>query len=68
RYEAWRAVIADFVAARSGTRPDDLLARLVGNVSLAIAVSSYEIWLQDPTSELTDVLREAMATLESYLL
>ncbi|MFF2299316.1 mycofactocin system transcriptional regulator [Arthrobacter sp. NPDC058127] len=67
RYASWRAVIEDYVAARLKMRPDALLPRLAGHVSLALAVSSYEQWLSEPGSDLTSILRTAMDELRSYL-
>ena len=66
RYAAWRRVISDFVAARTGAHPDDLVPVLVGHVSLALAVTSYELWLDHPDLALTAVLDDAMATLRDY--
>ncbi|WP_159701567.1 mycofactocin system transcriptional regulator [Arthrobacter sp. 18067] len=67
RYAAWRTVIEDYVAARLNMRPDGLVPRLAGHVSLALAVSSYEQWLSEPDSDLTSILRLAMGELRSYL-
>jgi mycofactocin system transcriptional regulator len=67
RYAAWRGVIEDYVASRLGLRAGDLLPRLAGHVSLALAVSSYEQWLLDPGSKLTAILEVAMQELRQYL-
>lgn len=67
RYAAWRAVIEDFVARRLGVGTDEIVPRLAGHVSLALAVTSYEQWLLEPASELTDILEVAMRQLRSYL-
>jgi mycofactocin system transcriptional regulator len=61
RYAAWRAVVADFVAERLGTRPDDLLPALAGRVALAVALSAYEQWLADGELPLAELLRESSA-------
>ena len=45
RYAQWRAVIADYVAARLLVPADSLLPRTMGQVSLALALSAYEQWL-----------------------
>ena len=55
-YAEWRAVVAEFVAARTGAAPDDLLPRLAGHVMLGAAVSAYEHWLADGQSELSELL------------
>jgi mycofactocin system transcriptional regulator len=55
-YAEWRRVVADFVAARTGARADDLLPRLVGHVLLGAAVTAYEQWLADPATDLGALL------------
>jgi mycofactocin system transcriptional regulator len=67
KYEAWRAVIADYVAARLGHAPDDPLPRLVGHVSLAMSVAAYEQWLKEPGTSLEPILDQNLAGLKSYL-
>jgi len=67
RYADWRAVIAEFVAARRGEQPDDLLPRTVGHISLALALSAYEEWLARPTRSLPQLLDQAMDGLVSYM-
>jgi TetR/AcrR family transcriptional regulator, regulator of mycofactocin system len=67
RYEQWRAVIAEFVAARCGLAPDDLLPRTVGQVSLALTLSAYGHWLDHPDLALPDLLDAAMAGLRGYV-
>ncbi len=66
-YGRWRAVISDYVADRYRCPPDDLLPRTIGHVSLALAISAYEQWLQPGNRSLTDLLSEAMGTLRDYL-
>ena len=66
RYAQWRAVIAEYVAERLDLRPDDLMPRTVGQVSLALAVSAYETWLEQPNASLADLLDSAMAALVDY--
>lgn len=67
RYAAWRRVIADYVANRLNLKSDSLLPRLAGHVSLALSVSSYEQWLLEPDSNLTDILQTGMRELRSYI-
>jgi hypothetical protein len=59
-YARWREVVTDFVAARTGGKPDDLLPRLVGHTALAAAVAAYEQWLAEPRSQLAALLDQAM--------
>lgn len=66
-YERWRAVIADYVAARSGGESTDLLPRTVGHVSLALAISAYEQWLSRDGTPLDELLEQALRTLQQYV-
>jgi TetR/AcrR family transcriptional regulator, regulator of mycofactocin system len=67
RYAEWRAVIADYVAGRCGLEADDLMPRTVGHVSLALALSAYEQWLESPDASLRSLLEAAMASLAEHL-
>lgn len=67
RYGQWRQVIAEYVAGRRHESPDDVLPRLVGHVSLALAISAYEQWLSSTDLVLTDLLEEGMQSLTNYL-
>jgi len=62
RYAAWRRVIAEFVAERTGQRPDELFPRTVGHVMLGAAVAAYEQWLEagDDLSALLDAAVRAV--------
>ena len=55
-YAQWRAVIAEFVARRTGQGADDLIPRLAGHLMLGAAVAAYEQWLEDPGADLGDLL------------
>jgi mycofactocin system transcriptional regulator len=66
RFAQWRAVIADYAAARLGLRaPEDLLPSLIGHGALAAALAAYEHWLRDGKSDLTALLDEAFRELAS---
>ena len=67
QYAAWRAVIAEFVAERTGLRPHDLLPQAVGRVSLALALTAYDVWLRDERADLIDLIDQAMSQLRDYL-
>jgi TetR/AcrR family transcriptional regulator, regulator of mycofactocin system len=75
RYEQWRAVIAEYVAADRGLDPADPFSRLAGHVSLGIAITAYEDWLAaepgaTPAADqqtLLDLIDRSMAGLRSYL-
>ncbi|AXT84268.1 mycofactocin system transcriptional regulator [Aeromicrobium sp. A1-2] len=67
QYAEWRRVISDYVAARLDLAPDDMLPRVVGHVSLALAISAYEQWLADETAPLLGLVDRAMGGLRQYL-
>lgn len=67
RYQEWRRVIAEYVARRTGGAPDDLLPRVVGQVSLALALAAYDAWLADGTTPVPVLLDRSMGGLRAYL-
>lgn len=70
RYAEWRQVIAEYVAARTGVRHDDLVPQIAGHVSLALSLSAYEHWLSQATTAdagLLEIIDETMAGLRDYL-
>jgi TetR/AcrR family transcriptional regulator, regulator of mycofactocin system len=52
-------VVAGYVAARTGTSPTALVARLVAASTRAAATTAFEAWLADPRSSLIRHLRQA---------
>lgn len=60
QYAKWRAVVAEFAAARIGAGPSDLGPQLVAHTALGAALAAYDRWLADETAELTDLLRTAL--------
>ncbi len=66
-YEQWRTVIAEYVAERRGLEQTDALPVTIGHVSLALAISSYELWLRQPLSSLTGLLESSLESLRTYL-
>jgi mycofactocin system transcriptional regulator len=65
RFAAWRAVIAEFVAERSGRRPDDLAPQAIAHAVLGVAIAAYERWLDDPGADLGALLDDAMRQLDA---
>jgi mycofactocin system transcriptional regulator len=63
RFTAWRAVIAEFAAERTGRRPDDLAPQAIAHAVLGVSVAAYEHWLDDPASDLGTLLDNAMREL-----
>jgi mycofactocin system transcriptional regulator len=63
RFTAWREVVAEFVAERTGRRPDDLAPQTIAHAVLGVAIAAYEHWLDDPGSDLGALLDDAMRQL-----
>jgi len=64
RYAAWRAVIAEFAAARLGAGVEDLLPQLIAHTCLGAALTAYEQWLRLPGSNLAALLDSALQALD----
>jgi mycofactocin system transcriptional regulator len=67
RYAEWRGVIADYVGRRLGVGTDELVPQLVAHLSLAMALTAYQQWLQRPTETLAQLLDASMAALVEHL-
>jgi mycofactocin system transcriptional regulator len=63
RFAAWRAVVAEFAAERTGHRPDDLAPQAIAHAVLGVSVAAYEHWLDDPGADLGSLLDRAMREL-----
>jgi mycofactocin system transcriptional regulator len=63
RFAAWREVVAEFVAERTGRRPDDLTPQVIAYAVLGVAIAAYEHWLDDPAADLGALLDTAMRQL-----
>jgi mycofactocin system transcriptional regulator len=63
RFTAWREVVAEFVAERTGRRPDDLAPQAIAHAVLGVAIAAYEHWLDDLDADLGTVLDDAMRQL-----
>jgi TetR/AcrR family transcriptional regulator, regulator of mycofactocin system len=63
RFTAWREVVAEFVAERTGRRPDDLAPQAIAHAVLGVAIAAYEHWLDYPDADLGALLDEAMREL-----
>lgn len=58
-YAGWRAVIAEFVAERTGAVASALGPQTVAWTMLGVALSAYERWLADDTLSLPQALGDA---------
>jgi mycofactocin system transcriptional regulator len=65
RFTAWREVVAEFVAERTGGRPRDLAPQAIAHAVLGVAVAAYEHWLNDPVADLGGLLDDAMLQLDT---
>jgi mycofactocin system transcriptional regulator len=63
RFTAWRAVVAEFVAERTGRRPDDLAPQAIAHAVLGVSIAAYEHWLDDQHADLGTLLDNAMREL-----
>jgi TetR/AcrR family transcriptional regulator, regulator of mycofactocin system len=66
RYADWRAVISEYVARRRDVDPTDLFPQTVAQVSLALALTAYSAWLEDPDANLPTLLDDAMSCLREF--
>jgi mycofactocin system transcriptional regulator len=67
RYAEWRGVISEYVARRRGVAVTDLLPQTVANVSLALALTAYDAWLDDPDASLAVLLDDSLGCLRDFL-
>ena len=67
RYAEWRGVISEYVARRRGVAATDLLPQTVANVSLALALTAYDAWLDDPDASLAVLLDDSLGCLRDFL-
>ncbi|SBS75915.1 putative mycofactocin biosynthesis transcriptional regulator MftR [uncultured Mycobacterium sp.] len=58
-YAGWRGVVSDFVAARIGGAPGDLVPQSVAWLMLGVALSAYEYWLANEAVPLPQALGDA---------
>ncbi|MCW2896329.1 MAG: regulatory protein TetR [Actinomycetia bacterium] len=65
RFAAWRAVVAEFAAERTGRRADDLAPQAIAHAVLGVAIAAYEHWLDDPAADLGPLLDDAMRQLDA---
>ena len=66
-YAGWRAVVAEFVARRLGSKATDLVPQTVAWTMLGVALSAYEQWLADESVSLAQALGDAFDTVSDGL-
>jgi mycofactocin system transcriptional regulator len=52
RYASWRAVIAEWSAARLGVAPDDLAPQALAHTALGASMSAFSRWVENPALDL----------------
>ncbi len=67
RYAQWRQLISEYAAGRLGLPVDDVEPQLIGHVSLALALTAYAKWVQEPEIPVTDLIGQGMAALVDYV-
>ena len=65
RYDSWRELITEFVAARIGVAASAAEPRLIGHLALAASITAYELWLDDESVDLSDMLDATYRRLET---
>jgi TetR/AcrR family transcriptional regulator, regulator of mycofactocin system len=65
RFTAWRQVVAEFAAERTGRRPDELAPQAIAWAILGVAIAAYEHWLDDESADLGPLLDDAMRQLDA---
>ncbi|MFC4565575.1 mycofactocin system transcriptional regulator [Nocardiopsis mangrovi] len=61
RFASWRAVVAGFVAKRTGIAPSAMVPRLAGHVLLGASLTAHELWLEGgPDADLSALLDTAI--------
>jgi mycofactocin system transcriptional regulator len=65
RFTAWRRVVAEFVAERTGLRPDELAPQAIAYAVLGVALAAYEHWLDDDGADIGALLDGAMRELDA---
>ncbi len=63
RYEEWRNDLAAFVAERLGMRTEDLVPQVVGQATMATAMTAFVHWVRHPDVDLEETLDMAMRQL-----
>jgi mycofactocin system transcriptional regulator len=62
-YDAWERAIADFVARRTSSAPDDLYPLALARATLATCRAAYDVWMARGDVELTAYLGRALIDL-----
>lgn len=66
-YQAWRQVVADFVAGRRGERPEDLVPQTIAFATLGASMAAFSRWVAIPGEDLDRNLRRAFGVLDGSI-
>jgi mycofactocin system transcriptional regulator len=56
RYAEWRAVVAEWAAARLGAAPEDLVPQAIAGAALGTAMATFGRWVDHPDEDLEERL------------
>jgi mycofactocin system transcriptional regulator len=62
-YDRWERAVAEFVAHRAGSHPDDLYPLALARATLATCRAAYEVWMSRADAPLTSYLDQALRDL-----
>jgi mycofactocin system transcriptional regulator len=65
RYTAWRRVIAEYVAARTGEPVTALVPQTVAHAALGVSMAAFSCWVEEPGQDLEANLEAAYASFAS---
>ncbi len=66
-YAGWRAVVVAFVARRLDMKETDLVPQTVAWTMLGVALSAYQVWLDDESVSLLQALGDSFDTVSAGL-
>ncbi|MEZ5077597.1 MAG: mycofactocin system transcriptional regulator [Solirubrobacterales bacterium] len=64
RYASWRAVVAEWAAARLGQEPGDLVPTTIAHVALGASMAAFERWVANPEEDLEQCIDGAYRMLD----
>jgi hypothetical protein len=65
RYAAWRAIVAEFAAARLGQKTDELVPQTIAHAALGTSMAAFVRWVEHPEEDLEENLRRGYELLAS---
>jgi mycofactocin system transcriptional regulator len=65
RYASWREVVAEYVAARRGEDPSDVIPQTVAHAALGVSMAAFSRWVSHDDEDLERTLRDSWHGLAS---